>query len=189
MWWYRRFNDVPKAFALLADNTVLFGTAGASPKIVSYPNRPNSGVATLTNYLDDASGVAWAIETQWMKFDGTDIEKTLRTIVAVIMARTTGGQSVIDFKINIYVDRQGAVDGNGDPIDPLNSDGTPFDVAYGTTINGKLELVLPVKVPNSFREVKFILKYQDVAELATHGQFDLSEIKLFGETSVTGEEF
>lgn len=165
IWWKRKFNDAPVGFTKIADNRMLMASA---TKVLVYPDR--------SVYTDDTSEVPFVLETQWMTLGLDDVQKVIRTMIPVIVAT-----SIIKFKINVYLDRR------GNPTDSLTADGTPFDVLYGSTVDGILEKALKMKLPHNFKEVKLVFK-KDSADVNVAGRLDLLELKMFGETIVTGRE-
>lgn len=178
IWWKRVYADDVAAIARLGDNTVILGM-NDSIRLTKYPDR------TTRRDEDGATGsdVPWVIESQWLSFGAADIYKLLRAIEPVIFCDEDNPRvsAVNKFLIHVYLDR------SGNPVDSLTSDGSPFWTIQGTTVNGKLEIPYLVKVPNSAREIKFIIK-KDPAQTDPIDRFDLSEIRIYGESSVAGRE-
>jgi len=173
VWWKRKFALSPVAMTKRSDNSVIFGandTYPEPPVLLKYPDR--------ASYIDGTSAIPWVIETQWLTLGASDVEKLIRTLLSVTLS-----DGAMSYVIAIYFDRI------GHPTDSLLSLGTPFDSVTVSTVDGISESPLPVKVPNSFRECKIILRYNPTL---TAGQsnhpLDLLELKAFGETSVTGLE-
>jgi hypothetical protein len=129
---------------------------GSAAKVCRYPDR--------STYLDDGQTNLWFVETQWMNLGMVDVLKTIRSIVPVILSTGTH-----KFQIAVYFDRF------------TNA----FCTLHGTSVNGKFERALPLKVPNASREIKLVITSDGSA---TEGPFDVSELRLYGETTVSGKD-
>jgi len=174
VWWKRKFGYTPVAMTQRFDNSIIFAANSPALALLKYPDR--------TVYKDGPSGsevsIPWVVETQWMTLEEDDIQKLVRTLESVTISN-----GAMSYTVAIYFDR------TGNPTDALASVGTPFDITTISTVSGISENPLPVKLPNSFRECKIILRYNPALTAAqANYSMDILELKAFGETSVTGRE-
>lgn len=161
IWWKRNFGYPPKVFHRMFDDSVAFSPFSATAYLFKYPDR--------TLYKDFDTAVFWQIETQWIGGQH-NIQKALRLILLSILSDTADYQ----FQVRIRFDRS-------------TSD---FDTIPGKTVNGFKDVEMVVKTPNGFKEFKlFIEKVPAYSEGGTPARIDISEMRLIGETSLTGKEY
>lgn len=134
------------------------------PRVMKYPDK--------TVYTDDGEGVYWRLETQWLACD-TLLQKTLN---AVILSAQDATSASVPLMLKVYFDR---------------SD-TPFSTVKSATLGNASrfsEIVMAIAKPNSFREVKLVIERDsDYTQLQATGKFDVSELRLTGETHSTGKD-
>ena len=124
-------------------------------------------------YTDDGEGVYWRIETQWMQL-GTPLQKVLNTI---LIAAQDADSAAIPYKVSVYFDR----------ID------VPFCSIKSATLGSSSrfsESVINALKPNSFKEIKLVIERDDAyTQLQATGKFDISELRLTGESHSTGKDY
>ena len=161
-WWKRKLNNVPVYLSAKIDGIFQF-TDGT--KIYKYPDR--------TTYLDDSAGVEFKIESQWMSHGMPWIQKLLRNLSVAGQTNNPG-----NYRIEIYTDRNNVVWWDYLEVTLENS-----------LISGKdTDVVYPIKTPNSYREIKFIVTKRDGSTYSQYGQLDFREFRLYGEVGRTGKE-
>ena len=118
-----------------------------------------------TSFLDVDQGVPYLLETQWLSY--SLMQKCLRLFQLSIEANAAK-----NFIVEIYMDRQTS----------------PFCTMYGATINGTKDIKLPLKVPNSFKEYKIVIKKKSTeTHLQANCGMDLLEMTATGEQTFDGK--